>query len=268
MRTLVIQAISRVLNPSLSQEAIDSAIASDPESGGSEWLARWRADISGYLDDILLDRAIVPGRRSLPFCVDTTYVAFCDPSGGRGDAMTLGIAHQENGRAVLDKLLIQPAPFDPGEVTTRFCEVLSAYGLSTVTGDQYSGEWVTSAFMQHGVTYQPSELSASEIYSETLPLFTENYVELLDHLQLRTELALLERRARPGGRGDLIDHPQRAHDDAAIAACGALLLAARTPTFTTQSYAMSRPARTDFDPYSSQREEEPINYTRRSRTGL
>jgi hypothetical protein len=62
-----------------------------------------------------------------------------------------------------------------------------------------------------------------------LPLFAERRVELLDNRRLTTELRLLERRPRSGGRGDAIDHPPRAHDDCANACCGALWLASRQP---------------------------------------
>jgi hypothetical protein len=56
-------------------------------------------------------------------------------------------------------------------------------------------------------------------------LFTTDRVELLDLPKLATELRLLERRSRPGGKGDLVDHPPRGTDDIANATCGALWLA-------------------------------------------
>ncbi|MCH8148621.1 MAG: hypothetical protein IH987_11595 [Planctomycetes bacterium] len=67
----------------------------------------------------------------------------------------------------------------------------------------------------------------SGIYIESLPLFSAKTVELLDIQKLETELRLLERRPRAGGRGDLVDHPPRGSDDVANATCGALWLAAR-----------------------------------------
>lgn len=250
MRVLYLQADSRLLNPTLDQGRIDAAYADDPEAARSEFGGLFRSDISGYLDDATLDRVIVPGRRSLPRRAETQYAAFIDPSGGRSDSFTCGIAHAENGRSVLDKLVIIAAPFDPEAATVTICEALSAYGLDRATSDQYAGDWPLASFLRHGVTLEFSLLSASEIYAEALPLFTQGLVELLDVPQLRTELALLERRPRAGGKGDLIDHAPRAHDDAANACCGSLLLASRLPV--EQPSAETSRCRTDYDPYSDE----------------
>ena len=129
-------------------------------------------------------------------------------------------------RLVLDVLLHATAPHEPQEVTARFAAVLKDYGLHKVTGDRYAAEWVVSAFAKCDIRYEASELSASEIYVNALPAFSERRVRLIDNAKLLTELRLLERKARTGGRGDSIDHPRGAHDDLAIAACGALWQAA------------------------------------------
>ncbi|HVA40841.1 MAG TPA: hypothetical protein VNF49_09260, partial [Candidatus Binataceae bacterium] len=76
-------------------------------------------------------------------------------------------------------------------------------------------------------------LTRSEIYLEVLPLFSQSRIELLDLPVLRTQLLLLERRTRAGGR-DSVDHPRGAHDDHANAAAGALRLAA--PAKVRRSY--------------------------------
>ncbi|MES1195357.1 MAG: hypothetical protein ABUL58_00225, partial [Steroidobacter sp.] len=91
-----------------------------------------------------------------------------------------------------------------------------------VTGDRYAAEWVASTFRKYQVRYEPSSLDKSAIYNEVLPLFTQQRIELLDNKRLITELRLLERKPRAGGRGDSIDHPPRAHDDVANTVCGAL----------------------------------------------
>ncbi|MGO9684706.1 MAG: hypothetical protein ACLPTZ_19375, partial [Beijerinckiaceae bacterium] len=90
-----------------------------------------------------------------------------------------------------------------------------------------AGGFVEDAFRKLGITYLSSELDKSTIYNEALPLFAERRAVLLDDKRLLTELRLLERRPRAGGRADAVDHPPRGHDDAANAACGALALAAK-----------------------------------------
>ncbi|MGH8306589.1 MAG: hypothetical protein ACRETG_13365, partial [Steroidobacteraceae bacterium] len=232
-RGLYIQASSRELNPLLDEQAIADAMEDDPAAGQSEYLGLFRADLQGFLDDATVDGAIVGDRRELPRVAGCRYVAFCDPSGGRQDAFTLAIAHQEPkkvgkaDRLVLDAVRSIAPPFDPESTVESLAETLREYGIGQVVGDQYAGEWVAASFRKHGVTYKPSERSRSEIYLEMLPQFSRGVVELLDLPQLRTQLLLLERRTRSGGR-DSVDHPRGAHDDLANSACGALL-AARKP---------------------------------------
>jgi hypothetical protein len=104
-----------------------------------------------------------------------------------------------------------------------------------------------AAFRRHGIGYLPAEQDKSAIYVETLPLFAQGLVELLDSATLETELRLLERRPRANGRGDLVDHPPRATDDQANAACGALLLASKLRAATEDGPHITL-AVTDYDP--------------------
>lgn len=228
---LFIQAESRLLNPCLDQQLIDAAFADDAEAAASEWGGLFRSDISAYLPDADIDGAVVAGRKELPAINRFGYVAFCDPSGGRHDSMTLAIAHAESGdradRLVLDNLQVAVPPFDPQEVVRRFSATVQRYGCRRLTGDKYAAEWVTTAFKHDGsMSYEPSELSKSEIYAECLPLFAQRRIELLDLPRMITEFRLLERRPRSGGRADSIDHAPRGSDDQSNAVAGALWLAA------------------------------------------
>jgi hypothetical protein len=248
-RVLVIQAGGPTLNPTIDQVFVERARAEDPIAARSEWDAQFREDISQFLEDALVDRALAPGCKSRPRQVGLRYVAWCDPSGGRHDSMVLAIAHQERGNKVLlDKLIRSAPPFEPETVVEQYAQTLGAYGLRHVIGDRYAGEWVTAAFRRHGISYVPSEQDASAVYVETLPLFTQGMVELLDHPQLETELRLLERRPRPSGRGDLVDHPPRATDDCAAATCGALLLASRLPSAAVEVGPSTTRTVCDYDP--------------------
>jgi hypothetical protein len=229
---LVLQAQEpSILNPMIDPNAVARAMAEDPEAARSEWFGQFRSDISQFLPDALIDIATIEGRTELPFDIRTGYVAFVDMSGGVNDASVLGIAHKWVGsrseNVVLDQLIIAKAPHEPYEVAARFAAVLQRFGIRRISGDRYGAEWVTQAYKHSAITYEAAELDKSAIYAEVSPLFAEKRVELLDIKQLTTELRLLERRPRSGGRPDAIDHPPRAHDDAANAACGALWLASK-----------------------------------------
>jgi hypothetical protein len=228
-RALYIQATSRELNPLLNEEAVAEAMRDDPAAAHSEYLGEFRADLQSFLDDETVDRAIVPSRRMLPRMSTTEYVAFVDAAAGviGGDSFALAIAHQETGgRVVLDVARTFAPPFQPSEVIRQCAETLGAYGCTNVTGDAYASNFCSDEFRKCGITYLQSAIPKSQIYLDALPLFTSGVIELLDSPQLRTQLLLLERRPRAGGR-DTVDHPKGSHDDLSNACAGVLRLAAR-----------------------------------------
>ena len=138
--------------------------------------------------------------------------------------MTLGIAHKDekSGQIVLDILRERRPPFKPQDVVSEFADALKGFGICTVKSDRYAGEWVSSAFSGCGILVQPSELSASEIYLNFLPLISNGTVELLENKRLTAQFSGLERRARMGGK-DAVDHYPGGHDDLAVAAAGAIV---------------------------------------------
>ena len=200
----------------------------DPAAGLAEYYAEFRTDISAFVSQEVIDGCVARGVFELPPAADVSYLGFVDPSGGASDAMTLAIAHRLGEMVILDVAReIQP-PFNPDAATTEFSALLKAYRVATVIGDRYAGEWVREPFRRHGIDYQLSEVSKSDIYRDALPLFNAGRAQLLDLKRLVNQLCSLERRTARGGR-DLIDHPQHpgAHDDLANAVCGAFVMPER-----------------------------------------
>jgi hypothetical protein len=225
--TLVWQAESRAMNPTLDSRVVDAAYADDPTAAAAEYGAQFRSDVSAFLSDEWIDRATNHSAIELPPVAGARYHAFADPSGGGADAFTLAIAHRDGVNSiVLDALRGRRPPFNPEQVVADYAAVLKSYGLARVTGDRYAGEWVASAFRKHGISYEPSEKAKSDLYLEAEPLFARGAARILDQRPLLLELRQLERRTAPSGK-DRVDHPPRGHDDFANAACGALWLAAR-----------------------------------------
>jgi len=222
---LVIQADTRTMNPSVPQSVIDRAIEVDPIAASAEYLAVFRSDVGSFLDSDLVERAIEAGRRERAPLQGMDYLAFADPSGGQHDAFTLAIGHREGERLVLDVVRGIRPPFDPSAAVKEFAAVLRSYRLHTVRGDRYAGQWVVESFAKEGVTYRHSDLTKSECYMESLPLFAQGCVDLLDAPPLAIELQQLERRTARSGK-DSVDHPPGAHDDHANACCGVLALLA------------------------------------------
>jgi hypothetical protein len=223
--TLVWQASTLLMNPTIDKKIIDRDMETDAEAAQSEWYAQFRKDLSTFLSIEIIEDSIVKGRHELPVMAKTRYTGFVDPSGGGGrDSMVLAIAHNDNGTTILDCIREARPPFDPFVVTEDFAEVLKEYLCFSVTGDKYTGEWCSTAFANNGIRYLASDKTKSEIYLSAEPLFSRGQVELLDNDRLLNELRNLERRTRRGGK-DQVDHPLRGTDDVSNAVCGALVKA-------------------------------------------
>jgi len=216
---LVWKATSLEMNPTLSQSMINRELEKDPTSARAEYLSEFRDDLETFLTLQAIDAVVVEGRTMLEPVTAEKYLAFCDPSGGRQDAMTLAIGHRKDNKSVLDRLEVAFPPFNPREVVAKFAGILGDYYISKVEGDKYSGEWVTQAFRDFGVTYNPTAKPKSELYLTLEPMVLAREIELLDNKQLVTELRQLERRTGTSGR-DTVDHPARLHDDAANCVAG------------------------------------------------
>ena len=89
-------------------------------------------------------------------------------------------------------------PFSPDSVVSEISKTPGSDNLDTVTGDRYGGEWRPERFREHGIRYETSELTKSEIYRDSLPLLNAGRVTLLDNKRLVAQLCGLERRT---GRG-------------------------------------------------------------------
>lgn len=224
-RTLVWNAPSRYMNPTLPQSVVDDALAEDLQAAKSEYLGEFRDDIAEFLPRAVIEQLVVKDRLELLPQSNVRYWAFVDVSGGRRDDAALAIAHRSGRVVVIDLLRRYRPPFSPQEVIGQMAREIKRYDLRRVTGDNYAAEFVARAFEANGLRYQKAEKAKSELYSELLPRLCSKEVELLDDKALIDQLASLERRTRSGGR-DIIDHPPGGYDDLANAVAGVADVAA------------------------------------------
>lgn len=223
---LVWRADTRTMHPSVTQAFIDEEYRKDPISAAAEYGAEFRADVAAFISREALDRVIVEGRFELAPIYGTQYHAFVDPSGGMVDSFTLAISHREaDGKVVLDLLRESRPPLSPEMVIEDFVAILKYYRVGSVRGDRYGGEFPREQFRKRGIQYEESELSASDIYREFLPIINTGRAELLDHHRMYYQILGLDRRISRTGR-DSISHPASDHDDVANVAAGALVMAA------------------------------------------
>jgi hypothetical protein len=217
--TLVWQAPTRTMNPSVPQRIIDEAAERDPASAAAEYGAQFRSDVESFVNREAVEACVSVGVRERPPMSGVTYSAFVDPSGGSADSMTLAIGHQEDDVVVLDAIRERRPPFSPEDVVLEFAELLKAYRVTEVQGDRYSGEWARERFNHHGIRYELAEKPKSDLYRDLLPTINSRGIELLDDPRLIAQIVGLERRTARGGK-DSIDHAPNAQDDLANSVAG------------------------------------------------
>jgi hypothetical protein len=222
-RVLVWKADTATMNPKIDPAIIAEAYDSDPEAARAEYGSEFRDDLADYITREAVDAVVCWGRSELPPEPGVTYAAFCDPSGGVNDAMTLAVAHLRDGAiCVLDAVLEVRPPFDPEVAVSACTAVLRRFGVTRVIGDRYAGEWPKARFAEHGIAFEQSARPKSDLYCDLLPLLNAKRVELLDSPRLAAQLVGLERRTARSGR-DTVDHSPGGHDDLANVVAGVLV---------------------------------------------
>jgi hypothetical protein len=247
---LVAQAPSRTMNPSLPQSVVDRAMERDVASASAEYGAQFRSDLEAFVSLEAVRACVSVNILERPPEHKHSYVAFTDPSGGSQDSFTLCVAHHEASRqvTVIDAIREAKPPFSPEGVCEEFSKLLKTYGISTVNGDKYAGEWPREQFDKFGIRYEQAAKPKSDLYQDTLALLNSRRIELLDHPKLVQQLVSLERRTARSGR-DTIDHPQvsGAHDDISNCVAGVASLLLSTSTYNLDAMSDSVPD----DPVSS-----------------
>jgi len=189
------KASTRTMNPNISADFIKAECEKDPAAASAEYLAEFRSDIESYIGREVIEAAVVPSRFELPPSEGCQYVAGLDPAGGSGqDSMTLAIAFADGESRVLAALREWRPRFSPDAVCEEIAVLLKSYNLSRCYSDKFSGDWVASRLLSHGIQVDFNEKTASEIYLELLAPLNSGRIQLLDNVKLISQLAALERR--------------------------------------------------------------------------
>ena len=222
-RVLVWKASTLEMNPGVDQRIVSEAYENDPESAKAEYGGEFRTDLADFVSRETVDAVTMWDRSELPPEPGVTYSAFVDPSGGVSDSLTLAVAHLgRNAVCILDALLECRPPFDPEQAVAQCATLLRRYGVATITGDRYAGEWPRVRFAEHGIEFEQSARPKSDLYHDLLPLLNARRIELLNLPRLSAQLCGLERRTARSGK-DSIDHAPGGHDDLANAVAGVLV---------------------------------------------
>jgi hypothetical protein len=242
---LVAHGASRTLNPSLPQRVVDRALEADRAHATAEFLAEFRTDVEGFVSLEVVE-ACIGDYREMPPASSYSYCAFVDPSGGSSDSFTLAIAHKVGDQIVVDAVCERRPPFSPEDVVAEFAELLKLYRVSRITGDRYAGEFPRELFRKHGISYESSEKTKSDLFRDLLPKLNSESIVLPRHDRLVNQIVNLERTVSRGGR-DTITHPPNGHDDLANAVAGAAAQSSRYAYDHTMAWVDGTPLTTDDD---------------------
>jgi hypothetical protein len=174
-----------------------------------------------FFDQGIVEKAIIVRRTEIPPQDGVDYLAFCDMSGGSSDDATLGIAHWDGTKAVLDLLINQVTapPFNPRiDGVARFATACRRYHCKTVNGDSYAGMTFRHDFAECGIDYIVCKQTRTDLYENLEVALNAGQVELLDLPKLRSEMMTIIR------KGTSLNHMAGRHDDWATSAAGALTL--------------------------------------------
>ena len=121
----------------------------------------------------------------------------------------VAVGHRtQDGHFICDALRGRAPPFDTKAAVAEFAKLLDDYGLREITGDNYSAAWVQDAFKAEGVKYTVSELTKSELYIESLPLWTRGGIIIPDHARLlRGFVCSSGERADPAATASITGNP-------------------------------------------------------------
>ena len=117
---LVWKAATLAMHPTLDKRIVDEAYEATPRRRGPSMGPNFVTDLADFVTREAIDAVTAWGRAELPPEPGIVYSAFCDPSGGVRDAMTLAIVHlSRGGTCVLDAALEVRPPFHPYEAIGR-----------------------------------------------------------------------------------------------------------------------------------------------------
>jgi len=227
---LVFQGNTKLFNPTYSDRKLKRLKKRKPLTYRTEHEAFFRTDLSSMYDPLMIDKAINYDR-PLELSPDegVEYKCFVDVAGGGGkDSYSLAIAHLENEKVIVDLVRSRAPKFNPDEVTAQYCELLENYWIDSVIGDKFSGDWASNSFAKHGIKYERSEKTKSELYLEGESPFNTERVDIPDKELAITQLKNLIRKTRSGGK-DSVDTDSGQSEDEANVIAGVIYLLTSEP---------------------------------------
>jgi hypothetical protein len=211
---LVWQASTATMTPRIAAADLEREQAADPQYFAREYLAEFTSDLEAFLppEDIA---AACGGWNEREPVGSFLYTAALDASAlSGGDRFTFGVAHCEASSVIVDVLRGWRKDAVP-KVCDEIVSLCRAYGITSVTGDQYSHAFLAELLRQRGIELRQLAFTARskpEIYFDLKNALAQGRFQVPAHPEALRELRSLESTRLSGG-GYKIGAPRNAKDD-------------------------------------------------------
>ncbi len=244
---LTVQASTRVINPEIPQEFIDSEYKRDPDNSSREYGAEFSETVSGFFascEQALRDCfTLCPAgtETEMPYNAENKYFAAIDQSGLTGrDRWCFTISHNDRRQ---NKIILDVhrtwATKNLDNIMGEIALLCQEYRIGEVQIDRYAKGFVEELFRQKGLTTVIRDLLPS-IYTQFKTLVISGKLCLPDFKPLKDGLS--QTRAFYGKNNNLaISHErtQQGHGDLADASVTSIVAASKSNVF----YEAITPAR-------------------------
>jgi hypothetical protein len=228
-RTMVVQAPSWLLNPTIPQEFLDTEQEKDAEAYNRDYAAIFSKVGGGntFLPGEIVDQCVDRGRQQVPPKAGYEYLAFIDAAFKR-DRFSFAIGHRENDGSEA-KVIIDHSrhwtppkgkPLNDTEVVAEIVGDLRPYGIDRVHGDQFADIPLKTSFKELGVAFVEMPITSEskyDMYKNMRAALRAGMVSLPDDAIVIRDLKSLVKKETPTGKAS-VHAPKRkgSYDDAAV----------------------------------------------------
>ncbi len=215
------------MRPDIPKDEIENLKRTNPAAYDYMYGDMWYSGEDQFIDNTIIENAIIRGRNSIAPEKGVRYLAGIDPAGGAsmGDSYTCAIvriddsgSHSEAPRVIQVAMVgFKPKKrskaLNLDEATAGIARLLKSYGISRCYTDSYKTGYVQMSFAKHGIqVIERIYSNRTDLYLQLELLISQGRLEMLDHSELELETKSLQRKVGSNGSVKVV-HPRAISDD-------------------------------------------------------
>lgn len=205
-----------LVRPDMDKGLLQEFMRADPEAYKREFECDFSAGTGAQTFFVpgQIEACIMQGVNEIePSGPTASYACAVDPSGGVNDTFTVCIVERLDDSTIRQCLARgwdpKETPSTVHEIAREIRDLVAPYGIRTVFGDVFGGQWVAEAFNAVGLDYQTRGFNAQLKLQRAAALresFASQRIKLLDIPIQTRELCMYEQRTLPSGTVS-VGHP-------------------------------------------------------------